>query len=72
MKLKKKKVNKDKVCFKKRCNLTVKPRILHFGTHGIYFIKTTRLELIYLVSLRRVIKKFRRPVKKKAVYHRKM
>ena len=72
MKLKKKKLNKDKICFKKRYNLTLKNKKLYFGTHGIFFSKTTRLELIYLVMFRKLIKRLKHPAKKNVIYHKKM
>ena len=72
MKLKKKKLNKDRICFKKRYNLTLKNKKLYFGTHGIFFRKTTRLELIYLVMFRKLIKRLKHPAKKNVIYHKKM
>lgn len=63
MKLKKKKLNKDKVCFKKRFRETNNLIVLGFGTHCIFFSRGTRIELIYLVMLRKLLKKMKR-------YHR--
>lgn len=60
MKLKKKKLNKDKVCFKKRFRETNNSLVLVFGTHCIFFLKASRIELIYLVMLRKLLKKMKR------------
>ena len=60
MKLKKKKHNKDKVCFKKRFRETNNIIALAFGTHCIFFVRAARIELIYLVMLRKLLKKMKR------------
>ena len=72
MKLKKKKLNKDKSRFKQRCTLTPRMQKLFFGNHGLYFKRTCRLELIYFVMLRKILKRLRHFVKDKAIYHKKI
>jgi ribosomal protein L16/L10AE len=72
MKLKKKKLNKDKICFKQRHWDKKKSKKLNFGTHGIYFTKALRLELIYLVMLRKLLKRLKRIPKRNVIYHKKM
>ena len=72
MKLKKKKLNKDKSKFKQRCILSPKKYKLLFGNHGLFFKKSCRLELIYFVLLRKILKKLRHFVKDKTVYHKKI
>jgi hypothetical protein len=72
MKLKKKKLNKDKAIFKKRFCLNSRKLYLSFGTHGLFFKKSARLELIYLVMLRKILKKIKHKVKDKSIYHKKL
>lgn len=74
MKLKKKKLNKDKSLFKRRGFSNIKNKKilkLRFGSHGLYFNQPTRVELVYLVMLRRVLKKFRFTRKIDSKHHRK-
>lgn len=74
MKLKKKKLNKDKSLFKRRgfSNINNKKILkLRYGSHGVYFNQPTRVELVYLVMLRRVLKKFRFTRKIDTSHHRK-
>lgn len=68
MKLKKKKLNKDKVAFKRRGVPLTKKLYLSFGTHGIFSAKAARFELIYFVILRKILKKHRKYVKDRTVY----
>ena len=72
MKLKKKKLNKDKSIFKQRCDLSAKNLQLFFGTFGIYLEKTCRLELIYLVLLRKILKRHKRSFKNKSIYSKRV
>jgi hypothetical protein len=72
MKLKKKKLNKDKSIFKKRFCPSTRNLKLFFGTHGLFFKKSTRFELIYLVMLRKILKRLKHKVKDKTVYHKKI
>ena len=75
MKLKKKKLNKDRSLFKRRGYSSIvnfrRLRLL-FRNFGIFFKQPTRVELIYLVMLRRILKRYRRKNRKiDVIHHRK-
>ena len=53
----KQKLNKGMIFQKKRYSLNVSKLKLRFGESGFYFFKENRIELIYLVYLRKLIKK---------------
>lgn len=57
MKIKKQKLNKGMIFQKKRYSLNMSKLKLRFGESGFYFFKENRIELIYLVYLRKLIKK---------------
>lgn len=57
MKLKKQKLNKGSIFQKKRYFFFQKSIKLKFGDSGLFFAKENRLELIYLVFLRKLLKK---------------
>lgn len=72
---KKKKLNKDRSLFKRRgysSILNFRRLRLRFGNYGIFFKQPTRVELIYLVMLRRILKRYRRKNRKiDVIHHRK-